>query len=211
MLDLFCPIGRIVVPLRRECNGFMGRLINGLLEAGMCGKKARRCVFFIARSSFLHVEQGKVPAAHFTVQGTCRAPRQAKGQICVQGRRRIVHGAGRVPTQGERGRQGAHHLPLAWLGPFYECVLVRRAAGHEMCGGHIRGMFGFFFTAGPVKSFADAKKSDTAKFGRFHRAMLERGVYLAPSQYEAGFSGLAHTEADIDFTLAAAKDAFQTL
>ena len=80
-----------------------------------------------------------------------------------------------------------------------------------MCGGHINGMFGFFFTEGPVSSFQDAKKSDTAKFGKFHRAMLQRGVYLAPSQYEAGFTGLCHTEEDIDFTLAAAKEAFALL
>lgn len=45
-------------------------------------------------------------------------------------------------------------------------------------------MFGFFFTNGPVNCFEDAKKADTAKFGRFHRGMLERGVYLAPSAYE---------------------------
>ena len=45
-------------------------------------------------------------------------------------------------------------------------------------------MFGFFFTKGPVKCFEDATKADTAKFGRFHRGMLERGVYLAPSAYE---------------------------
>ena len=46
------------------------------------------------------------------------------------------------------------------------------------------GMFGFFFTKGPVNCFEDATKADTAKFGRFHRGMLERGVYLAPSAYE---------------------------
>jgi hypothetical protein len=46
------------------------------------------------------------------------------------------------------------------------------------------GMFGFFFTKGPVTCFEDAKAADTAKFGRFHRGMLERGVYLAPSAYE---------------------------
>ena len=80
-----------------------------------------------------------------------------------------------------------------------------------MCGSHISAMFGFFFTAGPVNSFADAKKSDTAKFGRFHRAMLKRGVYLAPSQYEAGFTSLAHTEADIDATIAAAKEAMREI
>ena len=80
-----------------------------------------------------------------------------------------------------------------------------REAGHEVCGGSISGMFGFFFCEGPVRSFADASKSDTDKFARWHRGMLEEGVYLAPSQYEAGFTGLKHTEEDIDFTIAAAK------
>jgi glutamate-1-semialdehyde 2,1-aminomutase len=77
--------------------------------------------------------------------------------------------------------------------------------GHEFCSAHISGMFGFFFCAGPVHNYEDAKKADVAKFGRFHRGMLEQGVYLAPSQFEAGFTSLAHTEADIDRTIAAAK------
>ena len=84
-------------------------------------------------------------------------------------------------------------------------------AGHAMCGGSISGMFGFFFTEGPVKNFKDAAKSDTAKFGRFHRGMLERGVYLAPSQFEAGFTSLAHTDADVDATIAAAREVFKKL
>merc|ERR1719231_1406759 len=83
-----------------------------------------------------------------------------------------------------------------------------KEAGHEVCGGHISGMFGFFFTEGPVKCFADATASDTEKFARWHRGMLERGVYLAPSQYEAGFMSLAHSDEDIDKTLAAAKGVF---
>ncbi len=78
-------------------------------------------------------------------------------------------------------------------------------AGHDFCTGQISGMFGFFFCEGPVHNFEDAKKADVAKFGRFHRGMLEQGVYLAPSQFEAGFTSLAHTEADIDKTIAAAK------
>ena len=90
-------------------------------------------------------------------------------------------------------------------------VEAGRDAGHEICGGHIRGMFGFFFTSGPVYSFSDAKKSDTEKFARFHRGMLERGVYLAPSQYEAGFTSLAHTEDDINLTLTAAKEVFRSI
>jgi glutamate-1-semialdehyde 2,1-aminomutase len=80
-----------------------------------------------------------------------------------------------------------------------------KETGHEFCSAHISGMFGFFFCAGPVHNYEDAKKADVAKFGRFHRGMLEQGVYLAPSQFEAGFTSLAHTEADIDRTIAAAK------
>jgi glutamate-1-semialdehyde 2,1-aminomutase len=80
-----------------------------------------------------------------------------------------------------------------------------KETGHEFCSANISGMFGFFFCAGPVHNYEDAKKADVAKFGRFHRGMLEQGVYLAPSQFEAGFTSLAHTEADIDRTIAAAK------
>jgi len=86
-----------------------------------------------------------------------------------------------------------------------------REAGHKVCGGHISGMFGFFFCEGPVTCFADAAKSDTEKFARWHRAMLQRGIYLAPSQYEAGFTSLAHTEEDVERTIAAAKEVFAEL
>ncbi|MBW4613315.1 MAG: glutamate-1-semialdehyde 2,1-aminomutase [Desmonostoc vinosum HA7617-LM4] len=88
---------------------------------------------------------------------------------------------------------------------------IAKETGHEACGGQISGMFGLFFTSGPVHNYEDAKKSDTAKFGRFHRGMLERGVYLAPSQFEAGFTSLAHTEADIEQTLAVARDVMSSI
>lgn len=88
---------------------------------------------------------------------------------------------------------------------------VAKETGHAVCGGSISAMFGMFFTGGPVHNYEDAKKADTAKFGRFHRGVLERGVYLAPSQYEAGFTSLAHTDADIDRTLAIAKEVLSNL
>ncbi|KAL0409165.1 UNVERIFIED_CONTAM: Glutamate-1-semialdehyde 2,1-aminomutase 2, chloroplastic [Sesamum radiatum] len=69
----------------------------------------------------------------------------------------------------------------------------------------------FFFTDGPVYNFGDAKKSDTAKFAKFYRGMLEEGVYFAPSQFEAGFTSLAHTPEDIQQTIAAAEKVFRTL
>ncbi|MDJ0660454.1 MAG: glutamate-1-semialdehyde 2,1-aminomutase [Crocosphaera sp.] len=90
-------------------------------------------------------------------------------------------------------------------------IKVAKDAGHSVCGGYIGAMFGMFFTEGPVRSYDDAKKSDTAKFGRFHRGMLEKGVYMAPSQFEAGFTSLAHTSEDIEKTLAAAKEVLSNL
>ncbi len=88
---------------------------------------------------------------------------------------------------------------------------IAQETGHEMCGGYLPGMFGFFFTAGPVRNYEEAKRSDLQKFARFHRGMLERGVYLAPSQFEAGFTSLAHTEADVERTLEAAREVLRTL
>jgi glutamate-1-semialdehyde 2,1-aminomutase len=84
-------------------------------------------------------------------------------------------------------------------------IQIAKDSGHAVCGGSVSGMFGLFFCEGPVHNFEDAKKSDVTKFGRFHRGMLEQGIYLAPSQFEAGFTSLAHTDADIDRTLAAAR------
>ncbi len=69
------------------------------------------------------------------------------------------------------------------------------------------GMFGFFFHAGPVTNFQEAKKAHTARFNRFFASMLEAGVYLAPSPFEAGFVSLSHRPADIDQTLEAARQA----
>jgi glutamate-1-semialdehyde 2,1-aminomutase len=84
-------------------------------------------------------------------------------------------------------------------------------AGHAMTGSSIAGMFGVFFTDKVVKNYKDATTSDLKKFGRWHRLMLERGVYLAPSQYEAGFMSLAHTEQDIDHTVEIAKEVLRLL
>jgi glutamate-1-semialdehyde 2,1-aminomutase len=83
-----------------------------------------------------------------------------------------------------------------------------KAAGVPYFGMHVGTMFCGFFTAGPVRDYATAKTSDTAMFGRFFHGMLQRGVYLAPSQYEAGFMSLAHTDAEIQQTIAAATEAF---
>lgn len=90
-------------------------------------------------------------------------------------------------------------------------LAIARETGHAACGGSISAMFGMFFTEGPVHNYDDAKQSDLQKFGRFHRAMLERGIYLAPSQFEAGFTSLAHTDEDIERTLEAARQVMSEL
>ncbi|MGP1359466.1 glutamate-1-semialdehyde 2,1-aminomutase [Campylobacter sp.] len=73
----------------------------------------------------------------------------------------------------------------------------------------VRGsMFGYFFTDHAVKNYDDALKSDTKLFAKFHQAMLKRGIYLAPSQFETGFICDAMSEADIDLAINAAKEAF---
>ena len=72
-------------------------------------------------------------------------------------------------------------------------------------------MFTWFFTSDPVTDWESAAKADTKAFGKFFRAMLDAGVYLPPSQFEAAFLGAAHTEDDISNTIAAAKHAFSAL
>lgn len=76
----------------------------------------------------------------------------------------------------------------------------------------VRGsMFGYFFTDHVVKNYDDALKSDTKLFAKFHQAMLKRGIYLAPSQFETGFICDAMSEADIDLAINAAKEAFMEI
>ena len=86
-----------------------------------------------------------------------------------------------------------------------------QAAGVMMTVNRVGSMFTPFFCRGPVTDYASAKTSDTALFGRFFHGMLERGVYLPPAQFEAAFMSLAHTERDIDQTVAAAADALKAL
>jgi len=85
-------------------------------------------------------------------------------------------------------------------------------AGVPLATNHVCGMFGFFFTdAERVTSYADATACDVERFKRFFHGMLDEGVYLAPSAFEAGFISAAHTDADIDATVAAAARVFARL
>jgi glutamate-1-semialdehyde 2,1-aminomutase len=83
-----------------------------------------------------------------------------------------------------------------------------RDAGVSLCANRVGSMFTWFFQKGPVTDWDSASKSNTEAFGKFFRAMLDAGVYLPPSQYEAAFLGATHSEEDVQRTIAAAKQAF---
>ncbi len=86
-----------------------------------------------------------------------------------------------------------------------------RSAGVPLQVSHVGSMFGLFFSAEPVRDWDSAKRSDTGRFSRYFRRMLEAGVYLAPSQFEAGFVSTAHGAAEVAATVKAAERAFAGL
>jgi glutamate-1-semialdehyde 2,1-aminomutase len=94
-----------------------------------------------------------------------------------------------------------------------EAGLVKAAADHGLPAYFTRvgAMFTAFFQEGPVIDYTSALDSDTERFGKYFMGMLERGVYLAPSQYEAGFMSLAHSDEDIDRTIEAANEVCASL
>jgi len=87
-------------------------------------------------------------------------------------------------------------------------MAAAREAGVPLCANRVGSMFTWFFQEGPVTDWDSASKSNTEAFGKFFRAMLDAGVYLPPSQYEAAFLGTTHSEEDLQRTIAAAKQAF---
>lgn len=124
------------------------------------------------------------------------------------------------PLAVSAGRAALHLLKqpgtyekLEVLGARLGDGLVRAAkeAGVAVVVNRCGSMLTVFFTDQPVTDYASAKCCDTERFAAWHRALLERGVYWPPSQFEAAFVSLAHTEADIDQTLPAAREAFAQL
>ncbi len=83
-------------------------------------------------------------------------------------------------------------------------------AGVKLCFNRVGSMFTWFFTEGPVTDWDSASKSDTVAFGKFFRAMLNAGIYLPPSQFEAAFLSAAHSEEDAQKTIAAARNSLRS-
>jgi len=122
----------------------------------------------------------------------------------------LAMAAGCAMLKQLRDRKGEIYPRLEKLsGQLVEGVAAAaKDAGVQLCHNRVGSMFTWFFQAGPVTDWDSAAKSDTEAFGKFFRGMLDRGVYLPPSQYEAAFLGAAHTEEDVQKTVTAAKDAF---
>jgi len=163
---------------------------------------------------------GKVIGAGMPV-GAFGGKREIMQQIAPTG---PVYQAGTLSGNPVAMAAGLANLDLITESGFYERLTVNtsklaqgleqcaKKAGIALCTNQLGGMFGFFFTDVPkVESFEQASACDMARFKAFFHEMLERGVYLAPSAYEAGFMSSAHSDEDINLTLEAAAEAFQTL
>ena len=122
----------------------------------------------------------------------------------------LAMAAGCAMVKTLRDRQGEIYPRLEKLsGELVAGVAAAAAdAGIPLCHNRVGSMFTWFFQKGPVTDWDSASKSNTEAFGKFFRAMLDAEIYLPPSQYEAAFLGAAHTEEDIQKTVAAAKEAF---
>lgn len=164
----------------------LGKIIGGGMPVGAFGGK-REIMEYIAPT-------GPVYQAG-TLSGNPIA--MAAGLACLtelakQGNEEILATKTQKLAEGLKALADKHHVPF--------------------CVQYVGGMFGLFFTEqSAVTHFQEVMKCDAAKFNRFFHLMLEQGIYLAPSAFEAGFMSLAHSDADIDRTLAAADIAFGQL
>jgi glutamate-1-semialdehyde 2,1-aminomutase len=134
-----------------------------------------------------------------------------------------VYQAGTLSGNPLAMRAGLATLPKLEAFGFYEAVNSKtqrlaeglrtalKESGVEGAVNVAGSLLTIFFARGPIRNYSDAKKSDTAQFAKFFQAMLVRGIFLPPSQYEALFVSAAHTDTDIDQTIGAARDSFQAL
>ena len=124
----------------------------------------------------------------------------------------LAMAAGLATLRYLRSHQGAIYASLEKLSSQLAegVTAAAKDAGVPVCSNRVASMLTWFFTPGPVTDWASAAKSDTEAFARFFRAMLDQGVYLPPSQFEAAFVSAAHSQQDVEQTIRAAKQAFAT-
>jgi len=152
--------------------------------------------------------------------GAYGGKREIMEQIAPQG---SVYQAGTLSGNPVAMAAGIATLQELRRPGFYEALEERSAmlaaelakaadsAGIPACVNRVGSMLGLFFTGGPVTDFEAAKTSDLNRFSAYYKAMLEKGIYLAPSQFEALFVSAAHTQADIETTKAAVEAVFSEM
>ena len=162
---------------------------------------------------------GKVIGGGLPV-GAYGGKREIMSEIAPEG---PVYQAGTLSGNPVAMAAGVATLKCLQQPGFYESLEARSAmlarglreaasqAGLPVVTNRVGSMLGLFFTDQPVSNFAEAQKSDVALFARYYKQMLKRGIYLAPSQYEAAFVSGAHSEADIETTIQAAGKVFEAL
>jgi len=155
---------------------------------------------------------GGLPAAAFGGRGDVMAKLAPVGDVYQAGTlsgNPLAMAAG-VKTLEILARPGTYEQ-LEMLSARLEAALADAAdsAGKTVAINRVGSMLTLFFQAGPVRNYADAKASNTQMFGHYWQSMRERGVYLPPSQFEAMFVSLAHTESEIDAIGAAARESLK--
>jgi glutamate-1-semialdehyde 2,1-aminomutase len=153
-----------------------------------------------------------------------RLRRQARGDEASRAAGAGLSGRHAVRQSGGRGLRAGHAEADPAAGFLYGAFAPHAAAvdglvgaareaapGLPFCADAVGGMFGIYFAAGVPATYEAVMRTDKERFNRFFHAMLERGVYLAPSAFEAGFVSIAHDNAVIDATLEAAREAFRTI
>ena len=173
----------------------LGKIVGGGLPLAVCGGRAR---IMDLLAPLGHVYQAG------TLSGNPLATAAANATL------EILAGGGENGTKETYGTQETYEK-LEATAARLEAGLVQAAkgAGVPVAINRVGSLMSLFFTAGPVRNFDEVRATDIAAFKRFFAEMLARGVYLAPSAYEAMFISLAHSREDIERTITAAHESFR--
>jgi glutamate-1-semialdehyde 2,1-aminomutase len=173
----------------------LGKIVGGGLPLAVCGGRAR---ILDLLAPLGHVYQAG------TLSGNPLATAAANATLEVL--------AGGDAAEGTNATYGTY-ATLEATAADLEAGLARVAAeaGVPITINRVGSILSCFFTAQPVRNFDDVRATNVAAFKRFFAEMLRRGIYLAPSAYEAMFVSLAHTKQDIERTVAAARESFQAV
>jgi glutamate-1-semialdehyde 2,1-aminomutase len=179
-----------------------GKVIGGGLPVGAFGGRAE-IMDYLAPGGPVY-QAGTLSGNPVAMAAGIAALEELSGRACESA-------DGKVPPSHERSQDSYARLEM--LGALLEAGMrdAARSAGVPVQFNRCGSMFCAYFTGDPVHNLADAMKSDRDRFKKYFHGMLNEGIYLAPSQFEAGFISTAHSEADIEKTVKAAARVMRTL